>query len=34
VIDKKGIVRWSFLNEDYRIRPLNDAILGELMKIN
>lgn len=33
VIDKSGVVRWSFFNEDYRIRALNDAILGELMKL-
>src|SRR5262249_4236527 len=33
VIDKSAVVRWSFLNEDYRVRALNDAILAELMKI-
>jgi len=33
VIDKSGIIRWSFLKEDYRVRPLNDAILAELIKI-
>jgi hypothetical protein len=33
VIDKGGVVRWSFLNEDYRVRALNDSILAELMKI-
>jgi peroxiredoxin len=33
VLDKKGIVRWSFLNEDYKIRPLNEALLEELKKI-
>jgi peroxiredoxin len=33
VIDKTGVIGWSFLKEDYRVRPLNDAILAELMKI-
>lgn len=33
VIDKSGVVRWSFLNEDYRVRAVNDAILAELKKI-
>lgn len=33
VIDKSGVVRWIFLNEDYKIRALNDAVLGELRKL-
>ena len=34
VIDKSGVVRWRFLDEDYRIRAVNDAVLAELKKIN
>ncbi len=33
VLDKKGVVRWVFLDEDYRIRAVNDAILTELRKL-
>jgi len=33
VLDKKGIVRWIFLDEDYRIRAVNDAVLAELRKL-
>ena len=33
VMDKKGVVRWLFLDEDYRIRALNDAVLSELQKL-
>lgn len=33
VLDKKGIVRWVFLDEDYRIRAVNDAVLAELKKL-
>jgi len=32
VLDTKGVVRWSFFEEDYKIRPLNDVLLEELMK--
>lgn len=34
VIDSKGIVRWAFFDEDYKIRPLDDVIIEELMKSN
>ena len=34
VIDKSGVVRWTFFDEDYRVRAMNDAILGELAKLN
>lgn len=34
VIDKSGVVRWRFLDEDYRVRAVNDAVLAELKKIN
>lgn len=33
VIDKQGIVRWSYLAEDYKIRPLDEAILEALGKL-
>lgn len=33
VLDKKGVVRWVFLDEDYRIRAVNDAVLAELKKL-
>jgi peroxiredoxin Q/BCP len=34
VIDKSGVVRWTFFDEDYRVRAMNDAILSELAKLN
>jgi len=33
VLDSKGIVRWSFFEEDYKVRPLDDVILEELKRI-
>jgi len=30
IIDKKGIVRWKFVEVDYRIRPSNEDVLKEL----
>jgi len=33
VIDKKGVVRWAFFDENYRVRALNDSILAELRKL-
>ena len=33
ILDKKGKVRWAFFNEDYKIRPFNDALLAELKKV-
>ena len=33
VLDSKGIVRWSFFEEDYKVRPLNEVIFEELKKI-
>ena len=32
VLDTKGVIRWAFFDEDYRIRPLNDVLLEELKK--
>lgn len=33
VLDTRGIVRWSFFEEDYKMRPLDDVIIEELKKI-
>lgn len=33
VIDTKGIIRWAFFDEDYKIRPLNETLLAELQKL-
>ena len=33
ILDTKGIVRWAFFEEDYKIRPLDDVIIEELKKI-
>jgi len=34
VIDKQRIVRWKFIEVDYRKRPTNEQILSELKKNN
>jgi peroxiredoxin len=33
VIDKEGIVRWKFLEVDYRIRPTNEQVLEALKEL-
>jgi len=33
VLDTTGDVRCVFLDEDFRIRALNDAVLAELRKL-
>ena len=33
ILDTKGVVRWSFFDEDYKIRPLHEVIIGELEKL-
>jgi peroxiredoxin len=33
VLDTKGIVRWAFFDEDYKVRPLDEVLLEELRKI-
>lgn len=33
ILDKKAVVRWSFFDEDYKVRPLNEVLLEELKKI-
>lgn len=33
VIDKEGVVRWKFIEVDYRIRPSNEDVLAALAEI-
>jgi peroxiredoxin len=33
VIDQRGIVRWKFIETDYKKRPTNEQILAVLRKI-
>jgi peroxiredoxin Q/BCP len=33
LVDKKGIVRWTYVGKDKADRPLNDVLLAELKKI-
>jgi peroxiredoxin len=33
IVDKSGIVRWSYITDDYKVRPLDDTILAELAKL-
>jgi hypothetical protein len=33
VLDRDGIVRWSYIADDYKIRPLDEQLLTELAKI-
>ena len=34
VIDKQGVVRWKFIEIDYRIRPTNEDILAALAELD
>ena len=34
VIDKQGVVRWKFIEIDYRIRPTNDGILAAVAELD
>ncbi len=34
VIDKQGVVRWKFIEIDYRVRPTNEDILGALADLD
>ncbi len=34
IIDPDGIVRWKFIETDYRKRPTNEQIYRELVKLN
>jgi peroxiredoxin len=33
VIDRSGVVRWKFIEIDYRIRPTNEDILAGLVEV-
>jgi peroxiredoxin len=33
VIDMDGVVRWKLTEVDYRVRPTNDDILAELLRL-
>ena len=34
ILDKKGIVRWTYVADDYKVRPPDEELLAELAKIN
>ncbi len=34
VIDKQGVVRWKFIEIDYRIRPTNEDILSAVAELD
>ncbi len=34
VIDRQGVVRWKFLETDFRIRPTNQDILAAVAELN
>jgi peroxiredoxin len=34
VIDKEGVVRWKFIETDFRIRPSNEDILAALAELD
>lgn len=33
VIDKEGVVRWKFLEVDYRVRPSNEEVFAALAEL-
>ncbi|QQS49638.1 MAG: peroxiredoxin family protein [Acidobacteriota bacterium] len=33
VIDRKGVVRWKFIEVDYKVRPSNEDVMKEIRKI-
>lgn len=33
VIDRQGVVRWKFIEVDYKVRPSNDDVLIQLKKL-
>lgn len=33
VIDKNGVVRWKFIEVDYKVRPTNEMILAALARL-
>lgn len=34
VLDRNGVVRWKFIETDYRVRPTNEMILEALARID
>jgi peroxiredoxin len=32
VIDKAGVLRWRFIEVDYKVRPSNETVLAEVKK--
>lgn len=34
VIDKRGVVRWKFIEIDYKVRPTNEMVLAALGKLD
>ena len=33
VIDRQGVVRWKFIEIDYRIRPTNEMVMEALQDV-
>ena len=33
LLDKKGIIRWQYIADDYKVRPLDEVLLAELAKM-
>ena len=33
ILDQKGVVRWSYIADDYKVRPLDETLLAELARI-
>lgn len=33
VIDRKGVVRWKFIEVDYKVRPSNEDVLKEVLRV-
>ncbi len=33
IVDLKGVVRWSHISDDYKVRPLDETLLAELARI-
>jgi peroxiredoxin len=33
IVDSKGVVRWSYIADDYKVRPLDETLLAELARI-
>ena len=33
VIDRKGVVRWKFIEVDYKVRPSNEDVLAQVKQV-